>query len=666
VPCEDCLATPRPQLKMGRADGDRGNEEDDDGSSFSSSLDDGDNNDNHDNDRRERKRSSKKHKKKRERHEEYSSKKKKSKKRRSSRKREHSDGSESSNSDDDDSDDEERTKKRHKKDNKRQRKKKDTYKSSREEKKSSKKQHKSKSRGRRRNDDDHSDNDDHDDNNNKSSASDEAFARNHALANALLQLLDSHPALITDLPIMLIRLAGGTSFDLSQMTDPTASHGIAAVFACLEPYGVQQDAKSSAWMWKGPQSQQQGGSKNDLVLVRVVRALLDQIGITNDAVEAFESEGLKRQQAALTAPTTTTQNKVATATAAASSSAASASSGSSNQKDDPIIGQVQQMFTNFDENAGLGKELAVLCHMILDGESVALDGLPDERLRKALERLFESCGLEKCEMENGSDDDEEQDDDDGDKKKETPSMGYGLPENDAGNPKETTARVRLESILTACQQQTQSDIGARRRVLGPSLPPAGYEQQEEESDEEGPQLTADATAARPETADMVRAQAARRARELRAVNAGLSIKDIAAIEEGGGREEWMIVPGQYDFLDCIKSAPIRNRTFQGGSKHDKDKQQHNEGPIDPAVQAEMNAILQAHHDSRGPSLFEEHRAAKAAAEAEKKKSGKSNNWKWSRDRDLDEGRRVDKDALNMVMGGAATVLQSKFQGGFGR
>jgi hypothetical protein len=33
---------------------------------------------------------------------------------------------------------------------------------------------------------------------------------------------------------------------------------------------------------------------------------------------------------------------------------------------------------------------------------------------------------------------------------------------------------------------------------------------------------------------------------------------------------------------------------------------------------------------------------------------------------LDEGRRVDTDALNMVMGGAASGLQSKFQGEFGR
>ena len=41
-------------------------------------------------------------------------------------------------------------------------------------------------------------------------------------------------------------------------------------------------------------------------------------------------------------------------------------------------------------------------------------------------------------------------------------------------------------------------------------------------------------------------------------------------------------------------------------------------------------------------------------------------WKWSRDEDLDAGRRVDKDALGMILGGAADNLKTKFSGGFNR
>jgi hypothetical protein len=41
-----------------------------------------------------------------------------------------------------------------------------------------------------------------------------------------------------------------------------------------------------------------------------------------------------------------------------------------------------------------------------------------------------------------------------------------------------------------------------------------------------------------------------------------------------------------------------------------------------------------------------------------------NEWKWSRDDDLDAGRRVDKDHLGMILGGAADNLKTKFKGGF--
>ena len=56
-----------------------------------------------------------------------------------------------------------------------------------------------------------------------------------------------------------------------------------------------------------------------------------------------------------------------------------------------------------------------------------------------------------------------------------------------------------------------------------------------------------------------------------------------------------------------------------------------------------------------------HREKKRQVAAELEKSTGSEPWKWNRDKDLDAGRRVDKDALNMILGGAGKDLKSKFQ-----
>jgi hypothetical protein len=76
----------------------------------------------------------------------------------------------------------------------------------------------------------------------------------------------------------------------------------------------------------------------------------------------------------------------------------------------------------------------------------------------------------------------------------------------------------------------------------------------------------------------------------------------------------------------------------------------------------MDAIMQAHQDSRGPSLFDQHRAAKQ--DENKARATNKQGWTWNRENDLDAGRRVDKDALHMVLGGATDNLKTKFQGGF--
>ena len=122
----------------------------------------------------------------------------------------------------------------------------------------------------------------------------------------------------------------------------------------------------------------------------------------------------------------------------------------------------------------------------------------------------------------------------------------------------------------------------------------------------------------------------------------------------------MILPGKHDFLSNIKSGqPIKSRGFQNKKTRGGESQR---AAVHPAIQAEMDKIMKAHQDARGPSLMEEHRAKKQQEKQEA--AGKDKAWKWSREKDLDAGRRVDKDALHMVLGGAADNLKTKFQGGF--
>jgi hypothetical protein len=85
--------------------------------------------------------------------------------------------------------------------------------------------------------------------------------------------------------------------------------------------------------------------------------------------------------------------------------------------------------------------------------------------------------------------------------------------------------------------------------------------------------------------------------------------------------------------------------------------------MDPQLQKQLTQIQQSYSNSRGPSLMEMHQ--------EKKKKDKmmrgtdtSGEWKWSRESDLDKGRKVDKEYLKMCMGGASTDLKNKFQGNY--
>jgi Protein of unknown function (DUF3752) len=452
--------------------------------------------------------------------------------------------------------------------------------------------------------------------------------RNHTLATALCSLFDSHPALASDLPVMLIRLAGGGSFDLSQMTDSGAAHGLALVFACLGPFGVEQDG--STWVWKNP-SGSSSSRGNELVLLRVVRAMLDQIGVTPEAVKRFENPPA-------TKPPPVSQKE-----------AERVDTRGAEVPDSEVERKTTELLKLFREG-DLANELAGLCKMILAGEVIALDGLPDEQLRDALESLFASCGLEKSEMEVDSDEE------DGGEEVDA-SIGYGLPERN-----DESAKVMLTSVLRVCHSKPPASL-SRRPIEGPMLHPQAYDNQqyvddekESSDDDEGPLPAGASAKARASTLsnEMVKAVAARRARELACAKQGIELDP----SDGNVREEWMLVPGKFDFLSAIKSGqPIRSRQFETKSKAE------GIGPerqVDPSIQAEIRAIRQAHEEARGPSLMEQHREMKKA-EASKKQQGGTDAWKWNRDNDLDAGRRVDKDALNMIMGGASSDLKNKFQ-----
>jgi hypothetical protein len=463
-------------------------------------------------------------------------------------------------------------------------------------------------------------------------SSSDPLARNYALADALSNLLEEHPALVEDFPLLLIRLASGTTFDLSQMTNSGASEGISRVFSCLEPFGVMQDTNGS-WMWRGPENGS-NDQRQQLFLVKLVRAMLDQIGFTIEAIEEFEHPrpSLKAAPpAATSAPPTEVVD-----------------SNNSNQLEQ----QTASLLEKFQKvGAGLAKDLAGLCNMILEGESIALDELPDERLRTALETLFVECGLEKSEMDEEDDSDQE-----GSKEDTSPTFGYGLPEEN-----ENDVRSRLDTVLRTCTAMETT----RPRIKGPMPRPesyteAGHQEESVSSEDEGP-LPVGARGKGPTiSSEMIRAGAARRSRQLESIKQGIDASVLEAIE-GQAREEWMLIPGKFDFLSAVKSGqPIRNRKFEALSKAETSA---TEELVDPSIQAEIDAIKQAHEESRGPSLLEQHREKKAQ-EAEEA-AGKQSSWKWSRDKDLDAGRRVDKNNLNMIFGGAGSDLKKKFQGGFG-
>jgi hypothetical protein len=427
---------------------------------------------------------------------------------------------------------------------------------------------------------------------------------NDILAQAICGLLEDRPSFCGDLSIMLIRLVGGTTFNLQQMTDEVAAKGLERVFESLAIYGVQKNKSNDLWMFIPPAG---ASSRDELVLLKVIRSILDELGVNMSAVQQYEKEELSSE----------TKQQLKT---------------EKDERIEAIKTSTAKLLNDFkDVDSNLGKQLVEICKTILAGESLCIDGLPNAKLKDSLGAIFEQCGLEKTEMENDDDSD-----DDEDAEKEI-LLGYGLPENhDDGEVK-----LKLASFIETCdhppiQKQT-------RRVLGPQRPPNNVG----DYDDEGPVPLGVENNGHALSLELLQARLQKQAAEEDA--------------EEEGREEWMLVPGKHDFLDSVKTGPsIKSRGFKNEKAPDSEVPEE----IDPSIQKEMDSIMEAHKEARGPSLFTQHRAKKQQEKQES--SGKEGDFKWSRDNDLDSGRRVDKDALKLMLGGAATNLQKKFQGGFNR
>jgi len=458
--------------------------------------------------------------------------------------------------------------------------------------------------------------------------------RNYQFTNALQSLLEVQPGMASELPILLIRMADGTSFNVDQMPDARVSARLQEVLATLSPFGLKRD-ETGSWSWN---SGAPSNKKDPLLLIKIARTLLDEIGMTMDAVENYEKE------------------KEALHAKAVRQVAKAQEAGSNLHKQ---TASLLQQFQKKQDSDGptLAQELATLCTMILSGESISLDGLPDEALREGIETLFRAAGLEKSEMEDS--DNEDRDDDD------EPVMGYSLPDDS-----DSRATANMTSVLETFKASATTTT-PKRVVKGPMMPPPDFaadhgNEYDDEEDEEGPAPIGSEKATKrvqkgpslpPE---VIKAMAEKRKRELAEVTG----EDITQAGVAGEREQWMLEPGEHDFLQGIKTGnAIKSRNFENKKK--KARAVEAPAPMDPSVQAEVDAIMEMQREARGPSLIEQHRIKIAEEKAEAAKGGKEE-WKWSRDKDLDAGRRVDKNALNMVMGSAAGNLKDKFQGGLSR
>jgi len=486
-------------------------------------------------------------------------------------------------------------------------------------------------------------------------------------ASTLQSLLQYHPALSKELPYLLIRLAGGSGLNLRSMINAHASNTLTEVFKSM---GCTLNSTTDCWEWKGGEGLKGLLNADDesLLLVKMAKCLLDEVGVTMEAVHDFEK---------------VTSNEVLVQDTANATKSITATG---EEKEDTQTGEIALLttmlldkFNNIHHNTGniskssLAKEVFDVVTMISDGESICLDAIPDDNLRKSLETLFLAVGLTKEEMmeeeeEEGKGENNELDEIEKVEGGSSIAYGYTLPEELTPDAN-ALVKTKLHAVISACKFRHQNIIQSKskRRVLGPAmplpsnpLPSTDRTVESDTDDDDGPVPLGSKRIARgigssvsPHTAKLMAKEQATTSKRK---------------GDEGGRESWMLEPGEHDFLKGIMaSGTIKNRKFQNiktQGRYDKASTPADSMPLDPKVQLEVNDILKAHAQARGPSLIDQHRENKMKQDADA--SGGGDTWGWSRDKDLDRDRRVDKQHLSLVLGGASQELKDKFQGGFSK
>jgi len=472
----------------------------------------------------------------------------------------------------------------------------------------------------------------------------------HELASALTQLFHAYPSMSSldegGIPLLFIQLSRGTEYNLSQMPDRKLACLLQVVFEALKVHGMELGS-DGAWKWGNAPTG--GGNDNDLALLRLTRALLSGAGVTIDSVVMYEEDQMQKLKQMQQEKSSKDESQVkATATT-------NTQEVEENEKDirhrKRVERMTSQLLDRFDpkdsssSESSLSNELQGICDVLNEGESIQLNGIENSKLKATLTQLFQLVGLELVEMDDEDSDDEKDNDSNNGEK----AMGYALPDMATRD----IVASNLNEVLRVCRFRSSggSESAPTSWKSKPSLhqPDNAHHEESSSDDEDGPAPLGTVAAAK----------AAKRKRPPSQDN-----KAKAGEIDEGGREEWMLVAGEHDFLKGI-SKSTKSRTF----KNEKMRGQSiaataaSAQPINPQVLEEVNAIQKAYEQSRGPSLFDAHRE-KVQQKKEEEKGKKE--WKWSRDKNLDDGRRVDKNALHMVLGGATTELKSKFQGSLGR
>lgn len=441
------------------------------------------------------------------------------------------------------------------------------------------------------------------------------------------------------IPLLFIQLNGGTEYNLSKMPDRNLAQLLEVVFEALKVHGMEMDG-SGAWKWNNA-----GG--DDLALLRLTGALLDGVGFTMDRVQKYEQDQIMQMQQ---------KDEVQVVKETAPMNSSSMQKVEENEEDirhrKRVERMTSQMLDRFDPRnssssaSSLANELQGICGILDEGESVQLSGIENEKLRATLAQLFQLVGLELVEMDEDS---EEEGEGLGNGNNGEKLMGYALPEKSGIRD---TVTSNVNEVLRVCRFRSSggSEDAPTSWATKATNDEIGQVEGESSDDDDGPAPLGTVAAAK----------ASKRKRSL----LNQSNKAVTGGIEEGGREEWMMVPGEHDFLKGIQSG--RGRTF----KNEKNRGQSiaapsTAGPVNPKLLEEVNAIQRAYEQSRGPSLIDAHRQKQQELK-QQQQQGQKTEWQWSREKNLDDGRRVDKNALHQVLGGASTELKSKFQGGLGR